>query len=150
MAVSAVQRSHRDLAWWLLTQELGDDERAAAYADAAERACQKLGARLSRLVTFAGWQALLARALHLARAGIPVLDGVRPGHTPDVGLDGLHARLDGAEPTHACEIVTTLLTAVITLLATFIGDELTSRFVGDVWPDAPAAASIASGEGRET
>lgn len=132
-----VTPAQRDLARWLLAQELGDAPAAEALPDAAERACQKLCQRLARMLTAAGCQALLTRALHLARGEFPFLDGVRAGATADAYLDGLRAKAEGIEPATIHDALTAILAGVIGLLTTFIGEGLVLRAVRDVWPDAP-------------
>ena len=135
--MTAVTPAQRDLARWLLEEEMGDLREPEALLDAAERACQKLCQRLARLVTVVGYQALLARALHLARGEFPFLDGVRGGATEDACFDGLRAKTEGIDPAMLRAALTTVLARVIGLLITFIGDDLTLRLVRDVWPDAP-------------
>ena len=135
--VNAVMPAQRDLALWLLGEEMGDGPESEALLDAAERACQKLCRRLARLVTVAGYQALLARALHLARREFSFLDGVRAGATEDACFDGLRAKAEGIDPAMLRAALTTVLANVIGLLTTFIGEDLALRLVRDVWPDAP-------------
>ncbi|MGD9892654.1 MAG: hypothetical protein AB7R89_13470 [Dehalococcoidia bacterium] len=142
--MNAVTPAQRNLARWLLAQELGTVPEVA-LPDAAERACQKLGRRLTRLVTEVGYQALLARALHLARGEFPVLDEVRAGRLADVCLDGLPARA-AVEPATLREALTAVLAAIIGLLVTFIGGDLTLRVVHDVWPEAPFGGMDLLGE----
>ncbi|HEV8635464.1 MAG TPA: hypothetical protein VG370_14655 [Chloroflexota bacterium] len=128
--------AHQELAGWLLAREIGDRDGLDAEVAAAELVCRKLSRRLARLVTSAGCQALLERALHLARAEAPLLEGVRVGASPEICLEGLLERAEGAEPAQARAGMTMVLASLFGLLATFIGDELTLRLVRDVWPDA--------------
>jgi hypothetical protein len=116
---------------------MAESVEARSPADAAERACQKLCRRLSRLVTDAGYQALLARALHLARADYPFLDGVRASSTAGPCLDGLNDRLQGVDDSTASEALAAVLSGVIGLRATFIGENLALNLIRDVWPDSP-------------
>lgn len=133
--------AHRDLANWLLAQEVHDPAEPKALQDAAERACQKLSERLTRLVTLAGYQALVARAVHLARGEYPFLEGVRPGSTSDVCLDGLQIQIETVDTATLHDGLTEVLAGVIGLLVTFIGEDLALRLVRDVWPDAPFGGS---------
>jgi hypothetical protein len=82
-----------------------------------------------------GYATLLSRALALAQAEASWLGTVRV--KPDGALEGLTAvKLpNGADgPTGAGEA---LVTHLLSLLATFIGQPLTVKLVRDVWPDAP-------------
>jgi hypothetical protein len=143
--VAAATPAHRELARWLLAREMGDRRDPAVLVDAAESACRKLSGAVARLATVAASQALLARALHLARAESPFLEGVRPGPSPDVGLEGLAEHLREAEPARAREGVPTVLANVLGLLATFIGDDITLGLVRDAWPDARVGAAEEAG-----
>lgn len=108
-------------------------QNVTAVAAAAERAAQKLQHPLSRLVGVAGYQALLARALNLAAREWPILDGVRPGATPSGGLDGLRQALQGAATDQAGNALASLLSHLVWLLVTFIGDDLARHTVRDAW-----------------
>ncbi|MGI9145941.1 MAG: hypothetical protein ACR2IK_05250 [Chloroflexota bacterium] len=140
--MTAATPAQRDLARWLLMQELRDSQEAEALPDAAERACQKLCRRVARLVTTAGCKALLARALHLATAEFPFLAGVEANPAPDTYLEGLPARAERVEPSTMRDALTLVLAGVIMLLATFIGEDLSMRLVRDVWPDAPIREEV--------
>ncbi|HUH07689.1 MAG TPA: hypothetical protein VML96_07775 [Egibacteraceae bacterium] len=124
------------MAHWLLAGELGDRQGLTAEADAAEAVCRKLTHRLARLVTFAGCQALLVRALRLTSADYPFLEGIRPGSSPESCLEGLREGVEGLEPARAREGMAMVLASLLWLITTFIGDEITLRLVRDVWPDA--------------
>lgn len=98
--------------------------------EAAERVTKKLSAGMTLLVSSDGYRALLGRALYLARAEYPILDGVRVG-TSDVYLEGLREK--GA----AHDVLVAFLAHVVALLARFIGDDLTGNLIRQRWPDAP-------------
>jgi hypothetical protein len=132
----------------LLERELdGAGERAAgagpaALAAAAERALQKLGRPLGRLVGAEGYLALVRRALHLARSGHPLLRDVRLRDAPDGAhpagtLMGLPAAVRDAGPALAGDALAAVLAHVIGLLVTFIGSDLTTRTLREAWPDLP-------------
>ena len=134
--MAAATPAHRELARWLLAREMGGRDEMTDLIAAADTACRKLSRRVARLVTFVACQALLARALHLARRDFSFLEGVRPGPAPDVCLEGLAERVRGVEPAQAREGLATVLANMLGLLATFVGDEITVRLVRDTWPDA--------------
>ena len=138
MQTTAVQR---DLARWLLAREMDDRQDPAALSDAADRASQKLCQRLTMLVTPAGSHALLARALHLARAEFPFLEGVQACPPPEICLVGVRERVHGVEPALAQHGLAAILASLIGLLITFIGEDLALRLVRDVWPDVPPVAA---------
>ena len=78
-----------------------------AYRPLPKLVCQKLSDRLARLVSPAGSQAMLSRALHLARPEFPFLEEVRVG--PDGCFDGLEEALRGVEAGAADQALLTVL-----------------------------------------
>jgi hypothetical protein len=129
--------AQRELAGWLLTQEMGNAADAQALTAAAERVCKKLCQRLTRVVTAAGCQMLLARAVVLARTEFPFLNGVRASTTTEACLNGLQASVMDVELSTAREALTAVLASLVGLLATFIGEDLSMRLLHETWPDAP-------------
>lgn len=93
----------------------------------AARICEKLRVSITMLAGADGFSALLVRAIALARADVPSLEGVR------VTADGSIAGLEQVGDDEAGEIIAHLLG----LLTTFIGEPLTMRLLRESWPDAP-------------
>ena len=129
-----VSPAHQELARWLLAQEMDAPPGARTPLQAAQSVATKLSAGMILLVSSAGYRALLGRALYLARAEYPVLEGVGVG-TSDVYLEDLRAT--GVRD----DALVALIAHVIALLARFIGDDLTRKLVRQRWPDAPVGAS---------
>ena len=116
-----------------------DREPSAAPIVAAVRTCDRLRATLARLVGIAGFCSLMSRALALAGRS-PLLDAARV--LPDGSLGGL----DGVGQDSDAGLI--VVSQLLGLLLTFIGEPLTPRLVNDAWPDAPVAGIDAgSGEG---
>ena len=110
------------------------------------RVTDRLRPHLATLMGKGGFRALLARALKLASAEVSWL------HAVQVNADGL---LEGLEPLHARlkpaefrEGRVVLLAQLLGLLVTFIGPGLTSRLVGEIWPQL-AADNLDFGNGDE-
>jgi len=82
-----------------------------------------------------GVRALLARALALSAAEIPWLRAVQVNADGD--LDGLQAAGSEIDPAEFLEGRVVLLAQLLGLLVTFIGPGLTSRMVGEFWPQIP-------------
>jgi len=133
-------RAVRSLAAWLLEQETDDAADPDAVLAAAERTCQKLCTRLAKLVTVAGCQSLLARAIHLAAAEAPFLRAVRAGTIPGQCLENVQESADGATRQQTQAGLHAVVAHLIGLLVLFIGEGMTGRLVRDVWPDAPLGA----------
>jgi hypothetical protein len=89
------------------------------------------------LVSPAGAQAILSRALSLARAEFAFLEGVRAGAAPEACFEGLRERMDDVQLVEANNALFAVLSALLDLLVTFIGEDLTLRLVREVWPDLP-------------
>lgn len=128
-----VTPAHQELARWLLAQEMDARPDVRTPLEAAQRVATKLSAGMTLLVSSDGYRALLGRALYLARAEYPVLEGFRVG-TSDVYLAGLR------ETDAAHDALVAFLAHVIALLARFIGDDLTGNLIRQRWPDAPLGA----------
>jgi hypothetical protein len=117
----------------------------AETANAANvQVTDRLRPHLATLMGNGGFRALLARALKLAGAEVPWLRAI--GVSADGTVEGLaaaHARLTPAEFREG-RIV--LLAQLLGLLVAFIGPGLTSRLLGEIWPQL-AADNVDFGSG---
>lgn len=97
--------------------------------------CEKLRPQLATLMGNGGFRAILMRALALARAEIPWLNGVQV--KADGTLEGLteHQPQPGSDEFIEGQIV--LVARLLGLLGAFIGENLTLRVVVEVWPKLP-------------
>jgi hypothetical protein len=114
--------------------------------DEGVRVCEKLRAPLAKLAGVAGFRSLMARAKALATAEVPWLDSVQV--RPDGSLEGFDAarRQQGTVPNGEAGVV--VVTQLLGLLVTFIGEPLTLRLVCDALPEASVNGMDAgSGEG---
>jgi hypothetical protein len=125
------------LAGWLITREAGPGVNSPSLAAAIERVLQKLGPGLSRLATPRGSQALLSRALRVARAPFPFLEGVRAGAAPDTYLQGLSERIVEVDAAEVANGLQALLGVLLDLVVGLIGEDLTIGVVRGAWPDLP-------------
>ncbi len=119
----------------MLAREAGTGADAPAMAAATRRACDRLAQQLTPLIGDAGVDAILARSLHLAQRDIPGLAPVRAFDQRD-GLCALLQRsLEQHEPAVATEAAVAMLATIGELLASFIGESLTTRLLCEAWPD---------------
>ncbi|MBI2864568.1 MAG: hypothetical protein HYX94_08425 [Chloroflexi bacterium] len=134
----------RDLARRFLVHEAKGVESPSVgvLADAAERACQKIHQQVADLIGPAGVNALMARALHLAKVDPSLekgaLDGVEvaiPSHKDGACLKGLHESVKGRDPAGVSRSLTALLANFIFLLGTFVGQDIAQRQMAQIWPD---------------
>ena len=124
----------RDLAQRLLAYESAAGKTSDPTEFAAFGVCERLRQPLITLAGVAGFRSLLSRALTLARAEAPSLSAVQVAADGSVkGLDELASQTDKERSRDGGAI---LITQLIGLLLTFIGEGLTLRLVQDVWPEA--------------
>ncbi|HEX7049494.1 MAG TPA: hypothetical protein VF188_04725 [Longimicrobiales bacterium] len=138
----------RSLARRLLAHEIAAGPSVEDVVAGADVVLRKLSAHLVPLIGPAGFQVLLARALHLARQDFPLLEDVRSGEAPNAPIEGLDGLARGSDPDELRDAVTAVLADFFGLLAHFIGDVLTVRIVSRAWPGLPpgTAGSVFEGE----
>ena len=145
--MSHVPPTLADFARRLFVHEAGGGQRTQDFVDAMERACQALHARLTPLVSSAGVNALLGRAITLAAREFPFLSassGILI--TPTCSVDGLRQAVDGREPAETEDALVAILANFLWLLVIFIGENLGLRKVHEVWPDVPFTLPRSSSE----
>lgn len=116
----------------LLVLEIAAGKRTTIQVPAAARVSERLSNVLSTLLGAAGYRALLARALTLAKIEAPELQAVQI--EADGSLNGLSLVDDGKRRIADGEII--LVAHLLGLLVTFIGEALMLRLVNDTWPKA--------------
>jgi hypothetical protein len=99
---------------------------------------------LATLMGNGGFRALLVRALKLAGADVSWLRAV--GVNADGTLEGLAAPYARLTPAEFREGRIVLLAQLLGLLVAFIGPGLTSRLLGEIWPQL-AADNVDFGSG---
>jgi hypothetical protein len=133
--VSRATPQLRKFAKQLIAFEAKGAKSAGATDPAAFAVSDKLRPHLATLMGNAGFRALLARALALAKIEIPWLRAVQV--KPDgtcAGLETLHAQLI---PEEFREGRVVLVAQLLGLLIAFIGESLTLGLVREVWPTIP-------------
>jgi hypothetical protein len=119
----------------VLAREAGTGANAPAIAAAARRVCERFAEQLTPLIGDAGVAAICARSLHLARRNVRGLAPVRPTAPGEAPFALLQLSLEKQEPAVATEAAVALLATVSELLASFIGEGLTTRLLREAWPD---------------
>lgn len=130
-----------ELARWLLAAEAGETTSPEEAAAVGERAYLRLRERLAVLLGPTGFDALWARAMHLAQqkfrsGGDAAAEGSLPTRTY-----GVHAAMRGRDSAAVQHNLVVAFASFITLLFTFIGEELGFRFIRQIWPDRPLDAA---------
>lgn len=131
--------SLRDVARRLLALEAAQSP-AHPREHEAVRVCEKLRISLTRFAGADGFTSLLRRALALARAEVPALQGIKVN--PDGSLEGLERLAagewkPGSDWDGGAEAAVAITAHLLGLLVTFIGQPLTLRLVRDAWPEVP-------------
>jgi hypothetical protein len=121
-------------------------ELAADAGDAlgvADRIAAKLLAALGRLVGTAGFDALLSRAVVLARSACPGLAGVRA--VAGGRIEGFRESLIDQDTVMITTAAEALLAHFIELLVVLIGEDLGMRLVRAAWPSLSAGTLARKG-----
>ncbi|MGI9148406.1 MAG: hypothetical protein ACR2IK_17965 [Chloroflexota bacterium] len=130
------------LARWLVTAEAGEPEAGSLTNTAsAARVFDKLSQRVALLITQVGSEALLSRAVHLARSEVPFLAEVQGVASKDAVIDRLRVAAASAQPSQADAGLVVVLGTLVALLESFIGSDLTFRLLRDLWPELPVMAT---------
>ena len=125
----------RHLAKRLIVFEPQGKKSSAPKAQANFPVPERLRPQLTSLTGNGGFQALLTRALALARVEVPWLRAVQV--KADGSLDGLTELQAQLTPAEFLEGKVVLLAQLLGLLVAFIGENLTLRLVRQVWPQVP-------------
>ena len=122
----------RDFAKHLMAHDALRNKSSQAKTPAAFHVAAKLRPHLVTLTGNGGFRALLSRSLALANAEVRWLRAVHVKADGTLeGLAALHAQLGPAELLEGRVV---LLAHLLGLLVAFIGPGLTSRLVGETWP----------------
>jgi hypothetical protein len=134
----------RSIAERLIDYETLGPESSEAANTAVLRVTARLRPHLATLMGNIGFRALLARALALASAEVSWLREIAVNANGILeGLEIAHARLKPAEFREGRVV---LLAQLLGLLVAFIGPGLTSRLMGEIWPQL-AADNVNFGNG---
>ena len=130
--------SLRDIARRLLAAEAAKSS-CRSHGHEAVRVCEALRFSLTRFAGADGFTSLLRRAVALARAEVPELQGITVNSSGSLeGLDWLASgdQKPDSGPDRSAEAAVAITAHLLGLLVTFIGRPLTLRLVRDAWPDA--------------
>jgi hypothetical protein len=126
----------RRIAQRLIHYEMPESFSAAITNAPNFEVTERLRPHLATLMGNGGFRVLLARALVLASAEVSWLRTVKVNADGTLeGLETPHARLT---PAQFREGRIVLLAQLLGLLVAFIGPGLTSRLVGEIWPQLVA------------
>lgn len=142
-AMSPAPARFVELARLLLAQQLPGSA-PDAIAIAGERIYERLFGRLAPLIGAIGFDALLGRTLHVAKAEFPILERVKVAPALEGRLDGLREAMRGRPTEESRDAVVALVAGFLGRLGYFIGDDLTLREVHRAWPGLPQGGASAA------
>ena len=102
---------------------------------------------LSNIMGNAGFRALLSRSVALAQTELPWLSTVQVN--ADCTLDGLNELHAQVGPQDFFDGSVVLLAQLVGLLVAFIGESLTLRMIGELWPKLSMADLEISRKGKK-
>jgi hypothetical protein len=139
----------RDLAQRLLSYEALAGDTSEPVESTTLRVYQKLRESLGQWAGSAGFHSLASRALVLARSEVPSLSAVQVG--ADGNLEGMSAIKPSikVEQDRVNEGGVILISRLLGLLLTFLGEALTLSLLRDAWP-VTAFDDRNSGNGRKS
>ena len=119
----------------LIARRAGSGEDVAA---AARRAYEDLAAVLVPLISGPGFEALIARALQLAQREYPSGEAPGSGNGKEKNLESfveIALWLERQDQRNRIDATAAMFAAVAALLATLIGEPLTTRYLRKAWPE---------------
>jgi hypothetical protein len=132
----------------IIDRAIGDSTDAAEMARALEDVQTRLESVMAQMVGETGFRALVMRALHLTRNELPnhaaLLVPAAREQAPKLRWDAVIEQ-DGQEAARA--YASALLREILGLLCSFIGDDLTLRFVRRAWTGLDESGTGSEPEG---
>jgi hypothetical protein len=122
----------RDFAERIIAFETRENRSSRPQVPVAFPVSDKLRQHMASIMGTTGFHALLARALKLTEAEVPLLRAVQL--RADGSLEGLDELEVQADPQELAKGRVILLAELLGLLVVFIGEILTLRLVREVWP----------------
>lgn len=119
----------------MLLREAGPAADAPAVSAAALRLCERIARQLVALIGESGVAAICDRGMHLAQRRVPGLTPVRAAEPDDGPFTRAHLFIEHQDPALVLEAAVALLTSISELLASFIGDSLTTHLMREAWSD---------------
>jgi hypothetical protein len=119
----------------VIARRAGSEEDVAAVA---RRAYEELATVLVPLISEPGFEALVARAFQLTEREYPAGDGPQESNGKEktaAPLGEIELWLERQDQRNRIDATAAMFAAVAALLATLIGESLTTRYLRKAWPD---------------
>lgn len=127
-----------ELALQVVAKRAGPSASATVLAAVARRTYDELAEVAAPLIGQVGVEALMSRAVHLARRDYPWLGSDRPNSPQheENSFAEVARCLERSEAGLAADAAAAVFARLVGLLATLIGDRLTAPLLYKAWPDA--------------
>lgn len=134
----------------IVNREVAGEESAQGIADGVVTTFARLQALMATLIGPIGFEAVLARAIHITSLTYPWIDRSEVDVEAALSVSWLVASVErhGAEQVRAG--VAALFGNVVVLLCAFIGESLTFRLIRRMWPNLSDLESSAGPEDTQT
>ena len=119
----------------VLTHDAGTSADAHAIAAAALRAYERLAQQVAPLIGEVGLNAVCARSVHLTQREFSWLAPADSAWPRDAPFTHVRVSLERQDPAAATDAAIAVLATFGELLASFIGDGLTTDLLHEAWPD---------------
>lgn len=119
----------------VVTHHAGSSTDAGAVAVAARRTRDELTAVFAPLISSAGVEALLGRAFDVAQREYPARERRGDSAPADEPFGKVSYWLERQVPSAATDAAAAMFATFAELLATLIGEPLTTRYLQKAWPD---------------
>ncbi|MGZ3158602.1 MAG: hypothetical protein ACXU7D_00060 [Burkholderiaceae bacterium] len=110
-------------------------QRPEAVVDTSIQLWERLATELITIIGEGGFQSLYARSLHLTSATYPWILPTHPWQQSESRFTGLHNSLASRDAAQAGDASIALLITFIDILATLIGEFLTTNMLHAAWGD---------------
>jgi hypothetical protein len=137
----------REISRWILESEIGDQQGNPEIAKAIEAAFERINNLLSNVVGRAGFQALLERSVAITKRELAGLQNVDVRSEPSISMNGLVPLMDRGTAAVATDISVAMLANLLSLLSSFISEDLTMRLLRRVWTTLPEGGPTSGSKG---
>ncbi|MGI8894280.1 MAG: hypothetical protein ACR2HE_01265 [Casimicrobiaceae bacterium] len=141
--LSTASLARRQMIGRILTQYAGGRVAdSSAVAEAAMRTWIRAAGELALLIGQGGVRAIYARSLHVTRSSYPWLPEVEQPTQTETAFANLKVGLERREAADALEASTALLVTFTDILATLIGEAMTTHLMNSAWADPASSQAV--------
>lgn len=141
--LSTASLARRQMIGRILTQNAGGRVAdSGAVAEAAMRTWSRAAGELALLIGQGGVRAISARSIHVTRSSYPWLPELEESTQTETAFANLKLSLERREAADALEASTAFLVTFTDILATLIGEALTTHLMNSAWADPASSQAV--------